>query len=174
MPRTKAALVEEPVEAASGGFSPLDMAAEEIENYVGFSVLAEGEYTVELTGLTCRWTKKNRPAFQITAMPIVDDPDIRPGQVREFFNLPYPACTKAQRDAFTDHIAAFRLCFGIDNNELTELLQNAFQEMTSGDEVVADLAVGDYNGLRGSVILTVEEPEGYEPRNVIRRFVFDR
>ena len=149
--------------------SLLDLAAEEIESYVGFTTVPDGEYTLRLRDLKVRYTKKGRPALQASFDVAVDDPDLNPSIVNEFINLPYQGCPSNTRRMFNDRLASFRLSFDIPAEEMVEAIQLAFSSFEDGDEVIY---ITDFNGSMGSALLVTEPSSEYGDRNIIKSFIF--
>ena len=157
---------------ASPARSVLDLAAEEIEEVVGFALLEEAEYELILISLSARFSKASgykNPVLLAQMQPQVDDPDLVVGWVSDNLNLPYQGCSKEARRFFTNRLAAFRLAFVIDNNEFQEVIGAAFQELaeTGADEI----SIEDYNDTHGQAILEIKETDGYEPRNTVKTYL---
>jgi len=162
-------------------FSPLDLAASEIENYVGFKPVEEGEYMLAIDKMTCRRTNAGNPGMLVSFNLITENPEFNPGRIDDFFNLPYTDCKPKARKSFTDHLAGFRLCFGIGHNELTELIQSAFQTMQ--EQGAPEVEIADYQNVSGRVVLELDpdrveqDPSNknygkkYRARNRIGRYI---
>ena len=169
--------IEEDVQTEDN-FSILDLVAAEIEEVKGFSCVEDGEYDLTLVSMQATFSKKRNPIIVAKIEIGIDDPDARVGMITERLNLPYRGCTKNQRDFFSDKVAEFRIGWGIEAEEFTELVQGAFQDMAATEPRMTSIEITEYNGrLERAIVEYVDEekdPESgktYPPRNRVKQYL---
>jgi hypothetical protein len=161
---------EQPLEEAPEiSVGILDLSADEIANAQGYHVVEAGTYEIELIGLTFQYSKNLAPMCKVDAQPVVED-DSLIQWVTQYVLFPTQAMDSKMRKLRNNDVKELALGFGIPIQEFIEVAQAAFTSIPVGSRTET-VQVDDYNGLRSGAILSIEESEGYRPKNRIVQFL---
>ena len=161
----------EPEEMNDTSRSALELIADDILEPKGFQPVVEGVYELEITKGVFQYTKLNNPAMVIWfSINTDDDPELNPGRIRIYYNLPYERAKPGAKQFFKDELARFRMAFGIEASELAERIHLGFQELNA-EEDMETIEFDDYNGWTAEANLIITNDETYGDQNEISSWV---